>query len=348
MPRRRQRRRRPQQRPFTQLQAQRRAARARRRRAARAVRGPRRMQPARSALSLSLLHPGHSPYLGHPALRMTPRLVVSERSFSPFAVPTGTGNWSVALITPMLSSAGNLSCAEIGKVGSGTGVPGTTESSIPTSIMSGVSTGNEYRLNRLAVTITVAPGAVSSLYPTTTVLFGTLRGRMNRTGFATYNAIGNWLASLPEITCRAAPALAQHAVHLVSYPLDVPEFHQFSKQSASVATSNEESDRMCTIAIAIQQNVIGSLDTVALSVSSEWDVMATNNTDPFLHAAHKLQQTAPLPVWEKLTAAAFAAGGVVEAVGAVGAALGRGAIADAMPVARVALPAIMDMAPIGL
>lgn len=265
-------------------------------------------------MGLRHLHPGL--YLNHhstESLRSTPYTVVNDRMVTQMSTSTTASTWTIALLgtwdQPTLTPGPARACC-YGMIGSGTGVPFVTETYLNSVNMSPVAVGRN-RLHRLAVRLVHTGSTGTSAIPDGITYVGLLRTPIDRGSFATYNALGGFLQSRPEMRAFSNYELFTKGVDMVMSSSDFLEWQSFkyiglSGSGASLAAS----PAMGTLAIASANTV--SAGNLTITVQAEWTVEYT--ADPVLQGTARHHSHVEDSVWHEASKAAHGAAGVIENV----------------------------------
>lgn len=315
----------------------------------------RRRQRPRTATSRGMhphlfLHPRLSTHhLTTPNLAATPYTVIRDKVVVPI-VPSTTANIStVMLLGAWQSSLSTTSVSPLyGMVGTGGNVPGTTESFIvPTLIAPTVLA--RARLHRLSARICCTGGTTAgSAIPDGKIYFGTLRGVIDRTGFASWNVLSNFLLGRNELVERTNYETFTQPAHCVTCPNDFITWEQFGLLGGAPTNAVIATPDLCTMAIVFPATV--NTINIDVQIDAEWTLEYT--LDPILQSTHRRHPGVAEEAWhqargfvsdhggqvmEGVAAAALAAAAAPEAAAVVGTRLAMGGVAN---IAGRALPAL--------
>lgn len=295
------------------------------------------------------LHPRLSTnHFTTPVLAATPYTVIRDKVVVPFAL-TPTSGLTVLLLGSWQQSAATASVTPLyGVYGSGASVPGTTESTI-VPILVTPSDLARARLHRLSARIVCTGGTTAGVaIPDGRCWFGTLRGNVDRTAFASWTSVANWSIGRNELVERTNYENFCKPAHLVTSPNDFLSWESFKVLGGAPTTAAFNSPDLNTMVIVfgIPVNNIN----VDVQIDAEWTMEYTANA--VLQSTHKRHQSAPEAVWheargfisdhggqlaEGIVGAAAAAAVAPEAIGGLGA---RAAVAGVARLAGRALPGI--------
>jgi len=218
--------------------------------------------------------------------------------------------------------------------GVGTNVPGTTESGLVDPIIDTYAAGSaQCSLHSMTVVVKcVDPvtAAAGRFY------MGAAQGRINRTSYATFNALGNSLTTRREIRGFTASESMNGTVSCCAAPLDPIEWSSFGEKVASPAASSGNVSKDSLTPVCIVFAGTASAVNYVVEVFTEWRVIYNTSID--LASTQTIHPSTPNSFWDGVRNAVAVAGGTMVAGQALSAGLGFMA-ARAQPLGYMAMRA---------
>jgi len=236
-----------------------------------------------------MLHPLlHNPHWTVPLLATTKYVSVIERIILPIQT-----SLTVAKVIQIgryyqPGSGGNTLSPCVAKYGLGTDVPGTTETSLNSAL---ITAGNFSRCNigRLGITISCTGTASTNGMPDGIVYSGTADGVLDRTAFATFNLMIAALATRHWLGGHSAYSLMQKPRNLVSHPLDMISYNDFIQIGITPSGTDLCSDGIAPIFIYLPATV--NLDNYVIDLYVDWRVIySSDNVLSNVHSYHPVVQ----------------------------------------------------------
>lgn len=228
--------------------------------------------PARRMHPLHFLHPRafqrHIPTLG---LSSTPYVVLRDRVVTTLTRTAPDTNDHVMLIGSWFTTSAEdtMSCLYAVQ-GTAANIPGTTETYVvPTNITPAVRA--RARIHRLSVRVTNTGSTGAGAVPDGKFWIGTLRSSVDRGGFPTWNALGTWLKSRPEMVEYSAYHAFQKPVSAVCTPGDFIAYESFKDLSGvtpSTAVAISSAIRPVIFVLGPSTNA----QSYDITVDAEWTV----------------------------------------------------------------------------
>lgn len=261
-------------------------------------------------------------------ITLGPYTVVRGRASLTLA--SSTVSTKVVLIGPHTVSTAGLRDLTISPIvavyGTGTGVPGTTEDYLTDSLAgtycSSVA-GNTANGNLHGLTL-----VVNCLSPNTVaegqIYVGSLNQRINRSRFATWDAVGDALIGRREVRPLSAYRVLSKELKYHCYPVDIVDW---SRQIPMVTQSSTLGENIALDSLS-QMVVVLPKTTVAVNYSltffTQWRI---NFSDTALSSTATTKPASSMDLWNKIAAVGSDTGGFMETVESGVAALGalRGA-----------------------
>lgn len=239
------------------------------------------------------LDPARSAHFARNIHRATSYTVVQEKIVFPFT--TSTANGSVTLIGPFTNGTSLV----IPVIGLSNSTPAALPTNVPLSTNSvNFNTVGRLRLSRLAVSISCTGTNSGTTAPDGAVYCGTLKSPLDYLAFpaGTWQTIGNWLVQREEITQTSSLSLQYNPVRMVSYPLDIVTYEEFTYIPAGGAVNPTPCDAMAPIAIYVP----GTISTVnfIVTINVEWNVIYSQ--DPVLQSTAQRHPVASDMIWNNL------------------------------------------------
>jgi len=237
-----------------------------------------------------------------------------------------TLNSWVMLINPWKQSAASGAlCTTYAIYGKGLDVPGITESFGHAVNVTG-SVLARARIHRMGVrVVNIGSTAVGSPVPDGKFYFGTLRGNVDRTAFASYNALSNFLVNRSEMKeCTAYDAFTTPKVMSTS-PNDWISWEQWDILGTNATTTAFADDSLNTIAIVFRPTV--NTQAYDIQVDVEWTLQYT--ADPVMQSLHRTHAATPDSVFDEARSFVANHSGFLEEAAVAG--LGTAMIGAALP-----------------
>lgn len=229
------------------------------------------------------------------------------------AMPTSTtaATWTIALLgtwdQPSLVPGPARACC-YGMIGSGTNVPFVTETYINSANMSPSAVGRN-RMHRLALRLVHTGSTGTSAIPDGITYVGLLRTPIDRSSFATFNALGGFLQTRPEMRAYSNYELFTKGVDMVMSSSDFLEWQAFKYIGlAGAGASLASSPAMGSLAVASANTV--NAGSLTLTIQAEWTV--EYSSDPVLQGTARHHAHLSDGVWHEVSKAAHGAAGVIE------------------------------------
>lgn len=185
-----------------------------------------------------------------------------------------------------------------GVYGSGTGVPGTTETYVIDPNLGGATAGDkQISLHALTVVVacTSAPTAAQGM-----LYMGSLASKVDRNQYATWDAMGLAITGRREmrpITAYEALSDTEKNSTALAYPLDPVQWSAFWTTTANDTGSNINlSDSLSPILVVFEGTTAAVLYSV--TVYAEWRVIY--NRDITLASTQSLHQAASQSYWDSV------------------------------------------------
>lgn len=248
-------------------------------------------------------------------MRMMPYTVIRDKQVVTLATSTTAATNLVYLLGPFQALASGYTIPRIGVWGIGTGVPTSGENAIALTNISSTVLGR-FRLHRFAATVSCTGCNAAGVTPDGVVGLGVLRGPIDRSAFATYNALGTYLLGRQEVEQVSNYSLMVQPARVVGYALDRVSYDQFSLIGSTPNASDLMSDAMAPIAVVLPNTV--AVVSITVTIHSEWTVMYSS--DPILQSTHTTHSHGSDTLWEEAWSGAEAVAGLV----GIGAAADRG------------------------
>lgn len=232
------------------------------------------------------------------------------RSKTALNISTSTTNDTVVLFGPHSNSSltsPNVTTI-IGIQGTGTDVPGVTETNLFDALMLNDTAGAE-QLQLHALTLEVQNvGTATTASGTMSV--GAMSGRINRAAYSTFNALSTALTSRREMREYSAYSTLAKPVVVCAAPLDPIQWSQFD---ALVGTTGGTSAQLSTDALTPIALVLPYTSAAAnqyrVNVYCEWRVMYS--TSGILASTHVVHKTTPNSFWDSVRSFVNNTGGVI-------------------------------------
>lgn len=233
------------------------------------------------------------------------------------SIQTNTNNSTVVLLGPHTVSTAGLRDLTITPVvtisGVGTDVPGTTELLTPDNLISSYASsvaGNAANGNLHGLTV-----VLNCLSPTTTVqgqvYVGSLNQRINRSRFATWNAVADSLITRREVKPYSAYNVLSKPLKYSVFPVDIVDW---ARQVPLVLQAAAPGDNITMDSLS--QGVLifpatAAVVSYTITVYTEWRV---NFSDAALASTATTRPASPMDMWNKVAAVGTDTGGFVQAL----------------------------------
>ncbi len=201
--------------------------------------------------------------------------------------------------------------------GVGTNVPGTTESYVVDPLLAGASAG-AYNLSLHAMTVVVTTDG-SATSGVGTFYMGSIPSRINRLGFATWNALGTNLESRREmlpITAYQSLSESERYSTRVLFPLDMVTYSQFDPSAANTTGSAIQLNDGLSPCFIVWEPTSAAV-SYNVSIFVEWRVIY--NTDVQLASTQVNHPVTSPSMWQQMTSVASSlAGNLASAASVMG------------------------------
>jgi len=202
-----------------------------------------------------------------------------------------------------------------GKMGTGANVPGTTETSI-NSVMITASNYARANISRIGLSISCTGTNQTAGIPDGVVFLGSADGVVDREFFSSFTALAAALATRRWMRNKSTFGLMQKPAHLAAFPLDFITYNDFVRVGGVPSGSDVCSDGLSPILVYIPASV--NVNNFIIELYVEWKVIYS--TDNVLANSHVLHPSLRDDEVHDLTTAANDLAGFIYEVGAAGAA----------------------------